>query len=154
MSNEGQHGGVEKKTPIDQSLTKADGGHRTANGVNPMSTPTSCFTNANPMPIKENPHRIRACNRWGHKTWQGFRNPAEGHRNYNTTRRWKIGEKKEIPMFWPTTENVEQLKKTLALLPEMLKDPAFPFGKKELFDVLALQITDIYEKYYPEAKEE
>ena len=37
---------------------------------------------------------------------------------------------------------------------EMLKDPAFPFGKKELFDMLALQITDIYEKYYPEAKEE
>ena len=33
----------------------------------------------------------------------------------------------------------------------MLKDPAFPFGKKELFDMLALQITDIYEKYYPEA---
>ena len=68
--------------------------------------------------------------------------------------RWKMGEKKEIPMFWPTTENVEQLKKALALLPEMLKDPAFPFGKKELFDMLALQITDIYEKYYPEAKEE
>ena len=65
-----------------------------------------------------------------------------------------MGEKKEIPMFWPTTENVEQLKKALALLPEMLKDPAFPFGKKELFDMLALQITDIYEKYYPEAKKE
>jgi len=27
-----------------------------------------------------------------------------------------MGDKKEIPMFWPTTENVEQLKKTLALL--------------------------------------
>ncbi|KPK14242.1 MAG: hypothetical protein AMK69_29220 [Nitrospira bacterium SG8_3] len=64
-----------------------------------------------------------------------------------------MGEKKEIPMFWPTTENVEQLKKALALLPAMLKDPAFPFGKKELFDMLALQITDIYEKYYLEAKE-
>ena len=63
-------------------------------------------------------------------------------------------EKKEIPMFWPTTENVEQLRRALALLPEMLKDPAFPFGKKELFDMLALQITDIYEKYYSGAKEE
>jgi len=28
VSNEGQHGGVEKKTPIDQSLTKADGGQK------------------------------------------------------------------------------------------------------------------------------
>jgi hypothetical protein len=65
--------------------------------------------------------------------------------------RW---EKKEVRMFWPTTENVEQLKKALALLPEMLKDPEFPFGKKELFDMLALQIAAIYEKYYPEAKEE
>jgi len=65
-----------------------------------------------------------------------------------------MGEKKEVRMFWPTTENVEQLKKALALLPEMLKDPAFPFGQKELFDMLALQITDIYEKYYPETKEE
>ena len=26
--------------------------------------------------------------------------------------------------------------------------------KKKLFDMLALQITDIYDKYYPEAKEE
>ena len=66
----------------------------------------------------------------------------------------KMGEKKEIPMFWPTTENVEQLKKALALLPEMLTDPAFPFGKKELFDMRALQITDIYEKHYSGAKEE
>jgi hypothetical protein len=65
-----------------------------------------------------------------------------------------MGEKKEIPMFWPTTENLEQLRKTLDLLPEMLKDPAFPFGKKELFDMLALQITNIYENYYPEAMEE
>ena len=65
----------------------------------------------------------------------------------------RMGEKKEVPEFWPTTENVEQLKKALALLPEMLKDPTFPFGKRELFDMLALQITDIYEKYYPEAKE-
>ena len=47
--------GVEKKTPIDLALTEADGGHRTANGVNPMSTPTSCFTNANPMPIRKPP---------------------------------------------------------------------------------------------------
>ncbi|MCK5485996.1 MAG: hypothetical protein KAI86_07265, partial [Desulfobacterales bacterium] len=51
----GSMGGEKKKTPIDQSLTKADGGHRTANGVNPMSTPTSCFTNANPMPRKAKP---------------------------------------------------------------------------------------------------
>ena len=65
-----------------------------------------------------------------------------------------MGEKKEIPEFWPTIENVEQLKKALALLPEMLKDPAFPFGKKELFDMLALQIADIYEKYYPTDKED
>jgi len=55
VSNERQHGGVEKKTPIDTSLTKADEGHRTANGVNPTSTPTSCFTIANPMPIKRKP---------------------------------------------------------------------------------------------------
>jgi hypothetical protein len=27
-----------------------------------------------------------------------------------------MGEKKEIPMFWPTRENVEQLKQALALL--------------------------------------
>ena len=47
-------------------------------------------------------------------------------------------EKKEVPEFWPTIENVEQLKKALALLPEMLQDPAFPFGQKELFDMLAL----------------
>ena len=64
-----------------------------------------------------------------------------------------MGKKKEIPTFWPTTENVDQLKKALARLPEMLKDPAFPFGKKELFDMLAVQINDIYEKYYPEAGE-
>ena len=57
-------------------------------------------------------------------------------------------------MFWLTTENVEQLKKALALLPAMLEDPAFPFGLLVVFDMLALQITDIYEKYYPEAKEE
>jgi hypothetical protein len=63
-------------------------------------------------------------------------------------------ERKEVPMFWPTTENVEQLKKALALLPDMLKDPAFPFGKKDLFDMLALQITRIYKRCYPEAKEE
>jgi hypothetical protein len=31
------------------------GGYRTANGVNPMSTPTSCFTHANPMPKKKTP---------------------------------------------------------------------------------------------------
>jgi hypothetical protein len=31
--------------------------------------------------------------------------------------RWRMGEKNEISMFWPTTENVEQLKKALALLP-------------------------------------
>jgi hypothetical protein len=66
----------------------------------------------------------------------------------------KMAERNEISMFWPTTENVEQLKKALALLPEMLKDPAFPFGKKELFDMISLQITDIYKKYYLEAKEE
>jgi hypothetical protein len=66
----------------------------------------------------------------------------------------KMRERNEISMFWPTTENVEQLKKALVLLPEMLKDPAFPFGKKELFDMIALPRTDIYEKYYLKAKEE
>jgi len=40
-----------KKAPT----SVVDGGHRTANGMNPMSTPTSCFTIANPMPIKRSP---------------------------------------------------------------------------------------------------
>jgi len=40
-----------KKAPT----SVVDGGHRTANGVNPMSTPTSCFTIANPMPRKRKP---------------------------------------------------------------------------------------------------
>ena len=55
-------------------------------------------------------------------------------------------EKRQIPKFWPTTESVEQLKETLALLPEMVEDPGFPFGKKELFNMLALQMVDIYER--------
>jgi hypothetical protein len=39
--------------------------------------------NGLPNKKEKSPHRIRACNRWGHKTWQGLRNPAEGHRDQN-----------------------------------------------------------------------
>ena len=46
---------AEKRKPPLTKVAKVSGGHRTANGVNPMSTPTSCFTDANPMPRKRKP---------------------------------------------------------------------------------------------------
>ena len=58
----------------------------------------------------------------------------------------------QIPRCWPSTENVDQLKEILLLLPEMAEHPEFPFGKKEIFDLLAMQIVGIYEKYYLQGK--
>jgi hypothetical protein len=53
VSNEGHHGGVEKKTPIDRTNQGWQMGVQTG-GMNKAATMlTHGFTNANPMPIKK-----------------------------------------------------------------------------------------------------
>ncbi len=59
-------------------------------------------------------------------------------------------EKKQVPRFFYKAESVDQLKEALNLLPHMVEHPEFPFGKEDLFTMLAAGIKKVYQTTYPE----
>ena len=52
---------------------------------------------------------------------------------------------RKVSHFWHNAP-IEEIIDALALLPKMYEHPAFPFDKKDLFEMVALQIQTLWEK--------